>query len=67
MDHSDPPRTLFADDLVFHQPGRNPTSGDYQGLHAVLGLLQTSANAPEGTFRSQVQDLLAPTSTRWHG
>jgi len=21
MDHSDPLRTLFADDLVFHQPG----------------------------------------------
>ena len=41
MDHSDPLRTLFADDIVFHQPGRNPTSGDYQGLDAVLGLLRT--------------------------
>ena len=59
MDHSHPLRTLFADDIVFHQPGRNPTSGDYQGLDAVLGLLRTLGERSGGTFRSQVRDLLA--------
>ena len=59
MDHSDPLRTLFADDFVFHQPGRNPTSGDYQGLDAGVGMLRTLGERSGGTFRSQVHDLLA--------
>jgi uncharacterized protein len=46
---------LFADDIVFHQPGRNPTSGDYRGIDRVLGLLRTLAERSGGTFRSQVQ------------
>jgi uncharacterized protein len=64
MDHPDPLRNLFADDIVFHQPGRNPTSGGYQGLDAVLGPLRTLGERSGGTFRSQVHHLLAPTSTR---
>jgi ketosteroid isomerase-like protein len=52
-------RRLFADDIVFHQPGRNPTSGDYHGIDGVLGLLRTLAERSGGTFRSEVHDLLA--------
>ena len=52
-------RTLFADDIVFHQPGRNPTSGDYQGIDGVLGLLGALAERSGGTFRAQVHDVLA--------
>ena len=52
MDHSDPLRTLFSDDIVFYQPGRNPTSGNYQGLDAVLGLLRTLGERSGGTFRT---------------
>jgi ketosteroid isomerase-like protein len=52
-------RSLFADDIVFHQPGRNPTSGDYQGIDAVLGLLGALAERSGGTFRAQVHDVLA--------
>jgi len=66
MDHSDPLRTLFADDIVFHQPGRNPTSGDYQGLDTVLGLLRTLGERSGRTLRSQVTTCWPPTSTRWH-
>jgi ketosteroid isomerase-like protein len=51
--------TLLADDIVFHQPGRNPTSGDYQGTDEVLGLLRTLGERSGGTFQSQVHDLLA--------
>ena len=52
-------RQVFADGVVFHQPGRNPTSGDYEGVEAVLGLLGTLAERSGGTFRAEVHDLLA--------
>jgi ketosteroid isomerase-like protein len=52
-------RTLFADDIIFHQPGRNPTSGDYQGIDGVLGLLGALAERSGGTFRAEVHDVLA--------
>jgi ketosteroid isomerase-like protein len=52
-------RTLFADDIVFHQPGRNPTSGDYQGVDGVLRLLGTLAERSGGTFRAEIHDILA--------
>jgi ketosteroid isomerase-like protein len=63
MDHSDPLRTLFADDIVFHQPGRNPTSGDYQGLDAVLGRLRTLGNAPGRPSGPRSTTCWPPTST----
>jgi ketosteroid isomerase-like protein len=50
---------LFSDDVVFHQPGRNPTSGDHRGLEAVLGLLRTLAERSDGTFSAQVHDVMA--------
>jgi uncharacterized protein len=52
-------RTLFADDIIFHQPGHNPTSGDYRGVDGVLGLLSALAERSGGTFRAQVHDVLA--------
>jgi hypothetical protein len=52
-------RSLFADDIIFHQPARNPTSGDHQRVDRVLGLLRTLAERSGGTFRSQVHNLLA--------
>jgi uncharacterized protein len=30
-------RQLFADTTIFHEPGRSPISGDYEGLDQVLG------------------------------
>jgi hypothetical protein len=58
MDHSDPLRTLFADDIVFHQPGRNPTPATTRDSTRCSACSGPSANAP-GTFRSEVHDLLA--------
>ena len=68
MDHSDPLRTLFADDFVFHQPGRNPTSGDYQGLDAVLGLLRTLGERSGGMGDRQARghDRGRPGVHVWH-
>jgi ketosteroid isomerase-like protein len=51
-------RGLLADDVVFHQPGRNPLSGDYEGVQAVLGLIGTLAERSGGTFRVDVHDVL---------
>jgi uncharacterized protein len=50
---------VFSPDLVWHQGGRNQTSGDYTGVDAVLGLFQTFFQLTDGTFRVHVHDLLA--------
>jgi hypothetical protein len=36
-------RQVFADTTIFHEPGRSPISGDYEGLDQVLGF---SAHSP---------------------
>jgi hypothetical protein len=36
-------RQLFADDTIFHEPGRNPVSGDYQGIDQVLAFFDEHA------------------------
>ncbi len=43
---------VWADDIVFHYPGRNQVSGDYQGADAVLGFFGRVAELTGGTFRA---------------
>jgi len=50
---------LLADDVVFHQPGRNPTSGDYRGKEAAVSLPRLLADRSGGTFRFEVHDVAA--------
>jgi ketosteroid isomerase-like protein len=50
---------LFAADIVWHQSGRNQTSGDYTGPDAVIGLFGKLFQLTDGTFRIDVHDLLA--------
>lgn len=50
---------LFADDIVWHVPGRNPLSGDYRGKQQVFALFGKLAEQTAGTFRAEVHDLLA--------
>jgi uncharacterized protein len=50
---------LFADTTVFHEPGRSPISGDYQGLDQVLGFFGTLAERSGGTFRATLHDVVA--------
>jgi uncharacterized protein len=52
-------RQLFADTTVFHEPGRSPISGDYQGLDQVLGFFGTLAERSGGTFRATLHDVVA--------
>jgi ketosteroid isomerase-like protein len=52
-------RQLFADTTIFHEPGRSPISGDYQGMDQVLGFFGTLAERSGGTFRATLHDVVA--------
>jgi len=50
---------LFTPDIVWHQAGKNQTSGDYRGADAVIGLFGNLFSLTDGTFRVEVHDVLA--------
>jgi uncharacterized protein len=50
---------LFSPDIVWHQGGRNQTSGDYKGVDSVLGLFGKLSQLTDGTFRVELHDVLA--------
>jgi ketosteroid isomerase-like protein len=52
-------RELFADDITWHIPGRSPLSGDYHGHEEVFGFLAKSMELSDGTFRIEIDDVLA--------
>jgi len=49
----------FADDIAWHVPGRGPLSRDYRGQDEVLGFFGHFTELAHGTFRLQVDDILA--------
>jgi ketosteroid isomerase-like protein len=50
----------FADDVVWHVPGRCPIAGDYKGSQALLGYLSAIDELSGGTYRiSEVHDVIA--------
>jgi ketosteroid isomerase-like protein len=50
---------LFADDVVFHFPGRGPLAGDHRGKDQVLGVIAKQAEMTGGTFRLELHDIVA--------
>jgi ketosteroid isomerase-like protein len=50
---------LFTPDVVWHQGGRNQTSGDFRGPDQVIGLFGKLFTLTDGTFRVEVHDMLA--------
>ena len=50
---------LFADDIVWHVPGRSPLSGDYGGHEEVMGFFQRSMELSGGTLRVEADEILA--------
>jgi ketosteroid isomerase-like protein len=50
---------ILAEDILWHVPGRGPLSGDYKGHEAVLGFFKHFMELSSGTFRIQVEDVLA--------
>jgi uncharacterized protein len=52
-------QNLFADDVVWHVGGRSPLTGDYRGTENVLGFLGDLVSQTEGTYRTEVHDVIA--------
>jgi uncharacterized protein len=49
---------LFDPDIVWHAPGRNPTSGDFHGPEAVIASFLKNFEVTGGTFKVEVHDIL---------
>ena len=52
-------RSLFADDIVWHSPGKSPLAGDYRGVDAVLEQFGKVFELTGGTFKIEIHDILA--------
>ena len=52
-------RGLFAEDIVWHVPGNNIISGDYEGHDAVFGFFGKLMEETGGNFRQEIHDILA--------
>jgi uncharacterized protein len=57
----DVPKAMAAmsDDILWHVPGRGPLSRDYRGHAEVLGFFQHFMELSGGTFKIEVDDVLA--------
>src|SRR6266496_3675082 len=49
----------LAPDIVWHSPGRNQLSGNYEGIDQVMGLFGRLVELTGGTFRQELHDVLA--------
>jgi uncharacterized protein len=50
---------VFADNILWHVPGRGPLSGDYRGHSEVRRFFEHFMGLSEGTFRIQIDQILA--------
>jgi len=50
---------LFDREILWHVPGRGPLSRDYRGPNEVLGFFEHFMTLSNGSFRIQVDDVLA--------
>lgn len=50
---------VFADDAVFHVPGRSKISGDYKGKGEIFGFFGKLQELSGGTFKTEVHDVVA--------
>jgi ketosteroid isomerase-like protein len=52
-------RELFTEDVVFHTAGRNPISGDHEGIDAVFAFFGKVFELSGGTFKLERHAVLA--------
>jgi uncharacterized protein len=52
-------RRLFADDAVWSVPGKGVMAGTYEGREAIFRFLAMLPKETEGTYRSELVDVLA--------
>ena len=50
---------LFADDIVWHAPGRSEIAGTFKGKDEVFANLQKNMELTGGTFRLEIHALVA--------
>lgn len=50
---------LLSPDASWHTPGRGPLAGDYEGRDAVFGQFGQYGGQTNGTFRAELQHVLA--------
>jgi len=50
---------VFAEDILWHVPGRGPLSRDYRGHAEVLGFFQRFMELSDGTFRIGLDGVFA--------
>lgn len=50
---------VFAEDVVWHTPGRNPISGDYRSRDAAFESFAKEFELSNGTYRPEIHDVLA--------
>jgi ketosteroid isomerase-like protein len=50
---------LFADDLVWHAPGRNQLAGTFRGKEEVFATFMKVAELSGGTFKLDIHTILA--------
>lgn len=50
---------IFAEDLVWHEGGRNQLSGDYHGRDAVFGFFGTTMEVTGGSLHLDLHTVLA--------
>jgi ketosteroid isomerase-like protein len=50
---------LFADDVVWHNHGRNPLSGDFAGKQVVFAMMGQMLEMNEGAGEYEVHDIVA--------
>ncbi|HVF52823.1 MAG TPA: nuclear transport factor 2 family protein [Actinomycetota bacterium] len=50
---------LFADDIVWVVPGKNPLSGTYKGKIELFGFFGNFIRESRGTWRNELRDVLA--------
>jgi hypothetical protein len=55
-------RQVVADNTIFHEPGRNPVAGDYQGIDQMLGFSGQSRSVLEVPSGSPCT-MLSPTTS----
>jgi ketosteroid isomerase-like protein len=54
---------LFAEDAVWHSPGRGVVAGDYKGRDATFAYFGRLAELTDGTFRANLHSLVAEGDT----
>ena len=58
-DHIPTLTELFAQDIVWHLPGRGPLAGNHKGREAVFVAMRRFEELNGGTLRVEVHDVLA--------